>query len=153
MPTITPADALICMADYLTNPILGLASALMCTQDAFDRLIVIFKQQACAANEAATAQRVLREHTQAERVNKEEYQILVQAQVTPLPSFEIKENNDIAHTAQGIPQTTQDKNDIPPYANTQQQREIRTITQEFMLQCMEIPGYNAPFTAKQAVSK
>jgi hypothetical protein len=76
--------------------------------------MVIFQQQACAANDAATAQRVLREHAQAEKVNKEEHQILVQAQVTPLPSFEIEKNDNIAHTAQGIPQITQDKNDTPP---------------------------------------
>jgi hypothetical protein len=80
--------------------------------------MIIFNQQARAANDAATTQRVLREHAQAERVNKEECQISVQVQVTPLPSFKIKENNDIAHTPQGIPQITQDKNDAPPSANT-----------------------------------
>ncbi len=79
--------------------------------------------------------------------------MLVQAQVTPLPSFKINENNNIAHTPQGIPQITQDKTDAPPSANRQQQREKRTLTQEFMLQCMEIPGYMAPFTAKQAASR
>jgi hypothetical protein len=83
--------------------------------------MVIFKQRVRAANDAATAQRVLREQAQAERLIKEECQILAQAQVTPLPSFKIKENNDIAHTPQGIPQITQDKNDAPPSANMQQQ--------------------------------
>jgi hypothetical protein len=51
---------------------------------------------------------------------EEEHQILAQAQVTPLPSFEIKENNNTAHTSKGIPQIMQDKNDAPPSANTQQ---------------------------------
>jgi hypothetical protein len=154
MPTITPANALICTANYLMDPILGLIPVPTCTQDAVDQLMVIFKQQACTANDTATAQRVLRKRTQAERVNEEEHQIPVQAQVTPLPSFEIKENNNIiAHTPQGIPQITQDKNDVPPSANMQQQRELRTLTQEFILQCMEIPGYKAPFTAKQAASR
>jgi hypothetical protein len=39
---------------------------------------------------------------------EEERQILAQAQVTPSPGFEIKENNNIAHTPQGIPQITQE---------------------------------------------
>jgi hypothetical protein len=144
---------LICAADYLTDTILGLVPAPTCTQDAVDQLMVIFKQQVCTANDTATAQRVLRAHAQAERVIKEEQpthvqQKSVQAQVTPSPSFEIKVNNDIGDTLQGIPQITQDKYDSPPSANTRQQRETRTLNQEFMLQCMEIPGYNPPFTAK-----
>jgi hypothetical protein len=101
---------------------------------------------------------VLRERAQAERVIKEEQQThvqqeSVQEQVIPSPSFEIKNNNDTANTPQSIPQITQDEHDSPPSANTQQQRETRTLTQEFMLQCMEIPGYKAPFTAKQAASR
>jgi hypothetical protein len=142
MPAITPADALICAADYLTDTILGLVPFPTCMQDAVDRLMVIFKQQACATRDAATAQRVLRESAQAERVIKEEQQAhvqqeSVQEQVIPSPSFEIEDNNDIADTPQGIPQITQDKHDSPPSANTQQQRETRTLTQEFMLKCME----------------
>ena len=120
--------------------------------------MVIFKQQACAAKDTATAQRVLRECAQAERVIKEECQAhlaqeITQAQVTVLPTFEIKELNDISESPQGIPQITQDEYDeytTPPSANTRQQRETQTLTQEFMLQCMEIPGYKAPFTAQQA---
>jgi hypothetical protein len=55
MPTITPADALICTADYLTNAITGLIPAPTATQDAVDLFMVIFKQQARAANDAAAA--------------------------------------------------------------------------------------------------
>ncbi len=68
MPTITPADALICAADYLTDAIVGLIPAPTAMQDAVNQLMVIFKQQARAANDTATAQRVLRERTQAQRV-------------------------------------------------------------------------------------
>jgi hypothetical protein len=150
MPMITPANALIHTADYLTDAVSGLIPASTCRQDAVDQLMVIFKQQARVAYGPATAQRVLRERPQTERMKEEEHQILVQAQVTPSPCFEIKENDNIAHTPQGIPQITQDKNDASPSANTQQQRQIRTLTQEFMLQCMKIPGYKAPFTMKQA---
>jgi hypothetical protein len=88
MPTIIPAGPLIYAVDYLTDALLGLIPAPTCMQDTINQLMVIFKQQARAAYDAATAQRVLRECAQAERINKEECQILVQAQVTPLPSFE-----------------------------------------------------------------
>jgi hypothetical protein len=67
-----------------------------------------------------------------------------------LPTIEIKEPNDIAESPQGILLVTQDEYDeytTPPSANTQQQQETQTLMQEFMLQCMEIPGYKAPFTA------
>jgi hypothetical protein len=30
---------------------------------------------------------------------------------------------------------------------------MQTLTQDFMLQCMEIPGYKAPFTTQQAASR
>ncbi len=122
MPTITPSNALIHTADYITDAILGLIPAPMCTQDAVDQLTVIVKQQACTANDAAKAQRVLREQAQEERLIKEECQTLAQAQVAPLQSFRIEENNDTAHTLQDIPQITQDKYDAPPSANTQQQQ-------------------------------
>jgi hypothetical protein len=155
MPTITPANAFIHAADSLTDAIAGLVPTPTCTQDAVDQLMVIFKQQACAAKDTATAQRVLGECTQAERVIKEERQVHVaqettQAQVTALPTFEIKEPNDIAESPQGFPQITQDEYDkytTSPSANTRQKQETQTLMQEFMLQCMEIPGYMAPFTA------
>jgi hypothetical protein len=126
MPTITLADALIRAADCLTAAITGLVPTPTCTQDAVDQLMVIFKQQARAAKDAATAQRVLRERTQAEWVIKEECQAHVaqettQAQVTALPTFEIEEPNDITESPQGIPQITQDEYDkyiTPPSAHT-----------------------------------
>jgi hypothetical protein len=89
--------------------------------------MVIFKQQACAANDAATAQRVLRECAQAQRVINQKRQATTaqepaQAQVTEHPTFEIEEPNDTAIAPQGIPQITQDKYDSPPSANTRQQQ-------------------------------
>jgi len=158
MPTVTPADALIRAADSLTDAIAGLIPTPTSTMDAVDQLMVIFKQQARAANDAATAQRVLRERAQAERVIEEERQANeAQTSRTPTsfppipaisPSLELEELNP-----QGLPQIMQDKPDDyndSPAANTRQQRETRSLTQDFMLHCMEIPGYKAPFTAQQA---
>jgi hypothetical protein len=108
MPTITPANALICAVDSLSDAIAGLVQTPTCTQDAVDLLMVIFKQQAHAAKDAATAQRVLRECAQAEKVIKEEHQAHVaqettQAQATALSTIEIEEPNDIAESPQRIP--------------------------------------------------
>ena len=162
MPTVTPADALIRAADSLTDAIAGLIPTPTSTMEAVDQLMVIFKQQARAANDAATAQRVLRERAQAERVIEDERQ----ASRTPTsfpprlptssPRFELEEQNDIPASPQEIPQITQDDSDDyndSPAANTRQQRETRSLTQDFMLHCMEIPGYKAPFTARQAASR
>ncbi len=124
--------------------------------------MIVFKQQARAANDSATAQRVFRERTQAERVIKEEQQANealepIQAQVTASPIFEVEEPNNIPALPKGIPQITQDDYDNyynnPPSANTQQQRETRTLTQDFMLQCMEIQGYKAQLTTRQVASR
>ncbi len=158
-PTITPANALIRAVDYLTDAIAGLIPAPTATQDAVNQLMVIFKQQARAANDAAIAQRVLRERAQAQRVINEKCKATTaqepaQAQVTEHPTFEIKEPNDTTIVPQGNPQITQDEYDSPASANThQQQQETRTLMHEFMLQCMETPGYKALFTARQAASR
>jgi hypothetical protein len=150
MPSLTPLDALIHEADNLTDTITGLIPTSTVTADAVDQLMEICKQQARATRDAATAQRLLREHAQAERVIKEECQ---QDQAAPPPTFQVDDGNDIAPAQQAIPQITQDKYDSSPATNTHQQLGILTLTQDFMLQCMEIPGYTAPFTPQQAASR
>ena len=125
--TTPRADALIRAADSLTDAIAGLVPTPTCTMDVVDQLMIIFKQQARAANNAATVQqRVLRERTQAEREIKEEQEANqapepVQAQVTVSPIFELEEPNDTPALPQGIPQITQDEYDdynAPPSAST-----------------------------------
>jgi hypothetical protein len=122
----------------------------------------IFKQQAQVTRDAATAQRVFREQAQAERVIEEECKqqqaataptAQVENQEAPAPTFQIEDENIAATAPQAIPQIMQDEYISPPSANTRQQREVRTLTQDFMLQCMEIPGYKAPFTSKQAAAR
>jgi hypothetical protein len=78
-------------------------------------------------------------------VSKEECQ---QDQATPSPTFQLDDRNNIAVAQQAIPQIMQDEYDSSPATNTRQQ-----LTQDFMLQCMEIPGYMAPFAPRQAASK
>ena len=68
MPTITPADGLIRAADSLTNAIAGIVPTQNMTTDGIEQLINIFKLQAEKAKDAATAQRVLKERAQAQRV-------------------------------------------------------------------------------------
>ena len=136
--------------DKLTDAISGLLPTSTVTQDAVDQLMVIFKQQAWDSIDAATAQRVLRERAQTQRVVTEAQP---QAQASPTPTFQVEDDDDSAPRPQAIPQITQDEDESPPAANTCQQRETRTLTQDFMLQCMEIPGYKAPFTPQQAASR
>ena len=78
---------------------------------AVDQLMIIFKQQARKANDTATAQRVLRERAQAERVIEEERQENdtpepAQAQITLPPIFKHEETNDSPALPQGILQIT-----------------------------------------------
>jgi hypothetical protein len=59
-------------ADYLTDAILGLVPKITITANTVDQLMTIFKLQTKANKDTATAQRVFRERSQAERVIKEE---------------------------------------------------------------------------------
>ncbi len=68
MPTLTPSNALMPAANNLTNTIAGIIPPPNITTDAIDQLINIFELQAKKEKDAATAQRVLKEHAQAERV-------------------------------------------------------------------------------------
>jgi hypothetical protein len=76
---------------------------------------------------------------------------------TSCPNFEEEDtypDMDIG-TLRGMPIISQDdvEDTSHPAANNQQQRQIRTLTQDYMLHMMEIPGYTTPFTPRQAVSQ
>jgi hypothetical protein len=68
MPTLTPSNPFIRATNNLTNTIAGIIPPPNITTDAIDQLISIFKLQAKKEKDAATAQKVLKEHAQAERV-------------------------------------------------------------------------------------
>jgi len=107
----------------------------------------IYKIQAEKATCTAQTQRVLREQMQAQRVK--EQQLATEQQASPLttptsyPDLEI----DL------YPNTDEDDDTSHPAANTCQQHQIRTLTQDYMLHMMEIPGYMAPFSPRQAASR
>ncbi len=124
MPTITPSDALILAADYLTDAISGLIPTPTVTDDTVDQLLEIYKQQAHATRDATTAQRVLRERAQAERVIHKE---LLQQEAPSYLQLEV-EHTCSTPTPPGIPQITQDDQDLPPLANTHQQQDAQTLT-------------------------
>jgi hypothetical protein len=143
MPTITPSDALILVADYLTDTISGLIPTPTVIAYTVKQLLEIYKQQAHTTRDTATAQRVLRVHTQVEQATHKQHQ----QQVAPsYLQFELKHTCNTP-TLPSIPQITQDDQDSPPSASTCHQQILR---QDFMFQCMEIPGYKAPFTPQQA---
>ena len=127
MPTVTPADALIRAADYLTDAISGLLPTHTVTADAVDQLMEIYKQQARNSIDGATAQTVLREHAQAERVRNKQAR-----PVTAFPLFELEESSPTDPSPSTTPQNTQDDDyDSTPAANTRQQQETWTLILDF----------------------
>jgi hypothetical protein len=74
MPTLTPSDALICAAYNLTDAIEGIRPPPNITSDAIDQLINIFKAQARKSKDAETAQRVLKELAQSERMHTKNHE-------------------------------------------------------------------------------
>ena len=159
MPNITPADALIKAADALTDTILGNFPTNTMTAHAVEQLMDIFKVQAEKATCEARTARILREQAQAQRVLSEEQRVIYEKQTTPPdnPNLEIEEirtrnNNNM----RGVPMISQDEYEHdeinqPPAANTRLQRQTRTLTQEYLMHMMELPGErSAPFNAQQA---
>jgi hypothetical protein len=104
---------------------------------------------------------MLWEQAHAQRVQEQqlvaEQQASPQSTPTSCPNFEEEDSYpdmDIG-TLQGTPIISQDDVEDPshPAANTRQQRQIHTLTQDYMLHMMEIPGYTTPLTPRQAASQ
>ena len=149
MPTITPADALIRAADNLTEALKGVIPPPNMTTEAVDQLMLIFKQQAKKANNNATAQRVLKERAQAERVHNEE--IDSPASTSPIPELEVTypATDDVQRQTTPIISQDDDISDSSaPAANTRSQQRTRTLTQEFLYHMRE-----KPFTNQQAAAR
>jgi hypothetical protein len=72
MPTLTPGDDLIKAADNLLEAITGTIPVSSITDDAITALLKIFKQQANCSKDATSAQRVLTQRAQAQRVRTEQ---------------------------------------------------------------------------------
>ncbi len=122
------------------DAISALVSQTTITADAVDQIMAIFKLQAKANKDTVTAQSVLRNCAQAERVAKEKQalenalQLEIQhGQVTPSPIFQVKNTEDPASAKSALPNITQDEYKAPQFANTRQQRRTRIITEDFML--------------------
>ncbi len=104
---------------------------------------------------------MLREQAQDQRVEEQQLAAKQHASLqnspTSLPSLELNECPDLDIGTLGTPIISQDKDEdiSPPAVNTQQQRQICTLTQDqnYMLHMMEIPGYEAPFTPPQSASR
>ena len=153
MPSFTPADALIKAADDLVDTINGIMPKNKVTSDAVEQLMEIYKIQAEKATCEAQTQRVLWEQAHAQRV--EEQQLAAEQEANPLntpmsfPDLEVDLYPDMdIGSLQGTPIISQDEEEDTshPAANTRQQCQIRTLTQDYMLHMMEIPGYTAPFS-------
>ncbi len=121
------------------------------TREAVEQLMVIFKQQAEKAMDNPTTQRVLKERAQAERVHNESM-----SNHSPHMPVEVPyPDAEFGHVPE-TPVILQDEDDIIrayPVANTQQQRKVRTITQDYLFHMMDIPGRTKPFSTQQAASR
>jgi hypothetical protein len=102
------------------DAISGLVPKTTITVDTVDQLMANFKLQAKANKDTATAQRVLRDCTQAERVIKEEQdlenatQMKTQCwQVTPSPMLQVEYTKDTPSVDSTLPHITQDKYKAP----------------------------------------
>ncbi len=141
--------------DNLVDTILGHIPKNSVTADTVKQLMEIYKIQVDQATCAARAQRVLREQALAQRVT-EEQQVVEPVQAnhqhtsTTFPNFEVEDDQSNDPRARSRPPVTSQDEDILPAANTRQQRQTQTLTQDYMFQMMEIPGYKAPFTPAQA---
>jgi hypothetical protein len=72
MPTLTPGNALIKAADILSEAITGTIPVLSITNNTITALLKIFKQQANCSKDATSAQRVLTQRAQAQRVRTDQ---------------------------------------------------------------------------------
>jgi hypothetical protein len=72
MPTLTPSDALIKAVDNLSEAITGAIPVSSIMNDPITQLLNIFKQQANSANNTTSAQRVLTQQAQSQRVCTEQ---------------------------------------------------------------------------------
>jgi hypothetical protein len=151
MPTIAPAEAILKAADNLVDTICNRIPKNSATADAVEKLMEVFKIQAEKATCKAAAQRVLRERAFTKRVDTEAL-ATVAVPTTPLPELEVEYPDTTEDSPSNIPVILQD-DDNAPAANTQSQQQNRTLTQDYMLHMMEITGYTAPFTARQAASR
>ncbi len=120
----------------------------------------IHKIQAKKATCEARTQRVLREQSHTQRVK--EQQLAAEQQASPIntptsfPDLEVDLHPDMGiGSLRGTPIISQDEEEDTshPTADTRQQRQIRTLTQDYMLHMMEVPGYTAPFSPRQAASR
>ncbi len=165
MPSLTPADALIQAADNLTTALTGVIPPPSMTTEAIAQLISIFKTQAEKEKDEATLQRVLRERAQAERVLTKTIAPTTNPtseptapQQTTHPPLEIEEYYPQVDTGtlRETPISYPDDNSTStrPADNTQYQRKICTITQDYLFHLMETPFLPKQlFTAKQASSR
>ncbi len=167
MPTLTPSHALIRATNNLTNAIAGIIPPPNITTDAIDQLINIFKLQAEKEKDVATAQMVLKEHAQAERVGtktKDHSPRTAPAAKptttivnTPMsfPSLEVEYPDLNTGMLRETPMMSQDKmgNNLSPAANTRLQWKVQTIMQGYLFHLMGTPELPRLFTNQQAASQ
>jgi hypothetical protein len=146
MPTLTPADALIKAADDLTAAIAGNIPPSTITDNAITQLLQVFKQQANSTNDAVSAQRVLTNRAQRQRVLNEEETASTPTIPTTIPTAVPTTNMEFPPLV--IKETITTANTTPA-SNTRHQQRLRTITQDCVF---HLPEATAQFTPQLAAN-
>jgi hypothetical protein len=163
MPTLTPSDALIKAVDILSEAITGAIPVSSIRNDAITQLLNIFKQQAISAKDATSAQRVLTQRAQSQRVRTE------QSNTFPQPDIPTQADEswmDLIESQREFPPVEIEVQIVGPEnpiqtarisqeaihshstaaRNTHQKHRIQTITQDCAYHLMETKA--APSTQK-----
>ena len=160
MPTLTPADALIKAADDLTAAIAGNIPPSTITDNAITQLLQIFKQQANSTNDAVSAQRVLTDRAQRQRVHNEEVPTATPTRTSSTITASNRTTSTIT-VPTAVPTTNTEfppleieeiitTADTTPASNTRHQRRLRTITQDCAFHLTEA---TSQFNPQQARSR
>ena len=160
MPTLTPADALIKAADDLTAAIAGNIPPSTITDNAITQLLQIFKQQANSTNDAVSAQRVLTDRAQRQRVHNEEVPTATPTRTSSTITASNRTTSTIT-VPTAVPTTNTEfppleieetitTADTTPASNTRHQQRLRTITQDCAFHLTEA---TSQFNPQQARSR
>jgi hypothetical protein len=153
-PMLTPSHTLIKAADTLSEGITGAIPVSSIPNDAITQLLNIFKQQANSAEDATSAQKVLTQQVQSQRVHAEQSNTFpkpeVPTQVDKLwmdliesqpefPPLEIEEQILEPENPIRTSWISQElvHNHSTPAGNMRQPQRIRTITQDCAYHLME----------------
>jgi len=148
MPIVTTSDALIKAAEDMSQAVKGVFPTSGPTQEAIEQLMRIFKEKVRTEVDSATVQRVLRKEALSQRVHKEAEHASDDAEM------QAESTTPEDHNTGSGPNFISQDDDIfeeeceSPARRTRSRTTARTITQEVLMQVMDITTTKNAFSAK-----